>query len=64
VPRTIFFFEELFWGLMEGQQEGAADLELLDPTPNIHQLFKHYNAKYFEGKLSSVKLRWDTNMKL
>jgi len=49
---------------MEGQQEGAPDIELLDPTPDIHHLFKHYNAKYFEGKLSSVKLRWDTNMKL
>lgn len=40
------------------------NLDLVDPTPDIHQLFRKYNTQYFEGKLSSVKLRWDTTMKL
>nr|CAI5831431.1 unnamed protein product [Callosobruchus analis] len=32
--------------------------ELLDPTPNIRQLFKDFNKKYFDGKIKGVAVVW------
>ena len=29
------------------------ELELLDPHPDIHALFVHYNGLYFESKLGA-----------
>ncbi|XP_067009842.1 DNA-dependent metalloprotease SPRTN [Anabrus simplex] len=37
-------------------------LELLDPTPNIHDLFNEYSVLYFEDKLKDVKLVWSERM--
>ena len=37
-------------------------LELLDPNPNIHQLFQLFNAQFFWGKLASVEVKWSPRM--
>lgn len=37
--------------------------ELLDPTPDIHQLFARFDKKFFRGRLKSVvKLNWSSNL--
>jgi len=38
--------------------------DLLDPNPDIRALFLFYNAKYFQGKLDSVEVKWSSRMKL
>jgi hypothetical protein len=45
--------------------EGAAgltedELELVDPTPSIHDLFVHYRDLYFDGKLGGVSVEWSS----
>ena len=37
-------------------------LELLDPNPNIHQLFQLYNVQFFWGKLMAVEVKWSPRM--
>jgi hypothetical protein len=44
---------------MKGQ-----DLDLLDPCPDIHDLFNIFNKTYFWNKLSRVELSWSTKMTL
>lgn len=38
--------------------------DLLDPTPDVHGLFAHYNALYFGGTLGSVSVEWAPRMTL
>ena len=37
-------------------------LELLDPNPNIHQLFQLYDQRFFWGKLMAVEVKWSPRM--
>lgn len=39
-------------------------LELEDPTPDIFDLFRYYDAKYFQNKLACVELSWSSRMTL
>ena len=42
-------------------------LELLDPTPDIHLLFQLFDRRWFQGRLCASKqvfLRWSTRLKL
>ncbi|XP_012522847.1 sprT-like domain-containing protein Spartan [Monomorium pharaonis] len=39
------------------------ELELIDPTPNIHTLFIQFNARFFRDKLASVEVKWSNRMK-
>lgn len=32
--------------------------ELLDPTPNVHDLFETFNRRFFKSKLVNVQVRW------
>lgn len=34
--------------------------DILDPTPDIHALFVHYNNVYFNGALDSVSVEWSS----
>jgi len=44
---------------------GGDDLfDLLDPTPDVHGLFAHYNAFYFGGCLGAVSVEWAPRMTL
>lgn len=36
--------------------------ELIDPVPNIHNLFQNFNIKFFNGKLGCVELEWSKRM--
>ena len=36
--------------------------ELIDPIPNIHNLFQSFNFKFFNGKLACVELEWSKRM--
>ena len=36
--------------------------ELVDPTPNIHDLFRKFDLRFFHGKLVSVELEWSKKM--
>lgn len=36
------------------------DLELLDPTPDVHALFCHYAKLYFEDRLGGVSVEWSS----
>ena len=38
--------------------------ELIDPVPNIHDLFLQFNDAYFDGKLAGVEVRWSPRMTL
>jgi hypothetical protein len=36
--------------------------ELIDPTPDHHQLFNQFNLQFFYEKLSSVFVEWSQRM--
>ncbi|XP_076041020.1 DNA-dependent metalloprotease SPRTN [Oratosquilla oratoria] len=38
--------------------------ELIDPNPDIHQLFLQFNDQFFWRRLSSVEVRWSPRMTL
>ncbi|KAM3923796.1 DNA-dependent metalloprotease SPRTN [Leptodactylus fuscus] len=38
--------------------------ELLDPNPNIHELFLQFNEMFFWGKLMGVEVKWSHRMTL
>lgn len=38
--------------------------ELIDPIPDVRQLFLQFNDAYFKGLLSSVEVRWSPRMTL
>lgn len=42
----------------------AAELEVVDPTPDIHALFKDFNREFFDGKLDCVEVKWSSRMTL
>ena len=44
----------------------SQELELIDPTPDIHQLFVDFDDKFFWGKLaaSGVAVNWSARMTL
>jgi hypothetical protein len=52
---TIFF---------ENDKQDILDEELLDPTPNIYDLFIYFNKKYFQSTLNSVEIKWSKRMTL
>lgn len=35
--------------------------ELLDPLPDIHELFVQFNMAYFDGMLGSVEVKWSAS---
>ena len=38
--------------------------ELIDPIPNIRDLFLQFNDAYFDGKLAGVEVKWSPKMTL
>jgi hypothetical protein len=40
------------------------DAELLDPTPDALQLFREYDALFFDNALQCVEVRWSQRMTL
>ena len=38
--------------------------ELIDPVPNIRDLFLQFNDAYFGGKLAGVEVKWSSKMTL
>lgn len=38
------------------------DWEDKDPTPNIHDMFRQFDNKFFTGKLKCVSLEWSKRM--
>jgi hypothetical protein len=38
--------------------------DLLEPTPDVHALFVHYNSLYFEEALGPVSVQWSSKMTL
>jgi hypothetical protein len=38
----------------------AAELEALDPHPDVHALFSHYNSTYFDDCLGACSVEWST----
>lgn len=38
--------------------------ELIDPVPNIHDLFLQFNDAYFDGRLAGVEVKWSPKMTL
>lgn len=42
---------------------GDPELELIDPTPNVHTLFIHFDKMFFWTKLASrAVVRWSKRM--
>ena len=37
-------------------------LELLDPTPDIRELFVQFNKSYFIGMLADVEVKWSPRL--
>ena len=40
----------------------APELEALDPTPDIHDLFVLYNETFFDGVLGACVVEWSKRM--
>ena len=38
--------------------------ELIDPVPNIRELFVEFDTAYFDGMLGSVEVKWSSKMTL
>jgi len=38
--------------------------EMIDPIPDIRELFVEFNAAYFDGKLAGVEVKWSPRMTL
>ena len=38
--------------------------EMIDPSPDIRQLFLQFNQEYFDGLLGGVEVRWSPRMTL
>lgn len=38
--------------------------EMIDPVPDIRQLFLQFNDEYFDGLLGGVEVRWSPRMTL
>ena len=38
--------------------------DVIDPNPDIHQLFSQFNKEYFYGKLDMVEVKWSPQMTL
>ena len=38
--------------------------ELIDPIPDIRELFVQFNFAYFQGLLASVEVKWSSRMTL
>ncbi|KAI7858579.1 SprT-like family-domain-containing protein [Circinella umbellata] len=38
--------------------------ELIDPTPDLHELFLAFDQQYFKGQLASVEVKWSKRMTL
>ena len=36
--------------------------EMIDPVPNIRELFFQFNGAYFDGLLACVEVKWSTRM--
>lgn len=45
-----------------GQGLHEPDLELIDPTPDIHALFMQFNTQFFESRLGGVTVEWSKRM--
>ena len=39
-------------------------LELSDPNPNIHELFREFDQRFFWGALAAVEVKWSPRMTL
>lgn len=44
--------------------DGEDDLDLIDPTPDVHDLFVYYNARYFHQALAPCQVSWSKRMTL
>ena len=38
--------------------------ELIDPVPDIRQLFVQFNGAFFDGLLAGVEVKWSSRMTL
>ena len=38
--------------------------ELIDPVPDIRQLFIQFNEAYFDGNVACVEVKWSSRMTL
>ena len=38
--------------------------ELIDPVPDIRELFVEFDTAYFDGMLGSVEVKWSSKMTL
>ncbi len=36
------------------------DFDVLEPHPDIHALFMHFNELYFEGTLGAASVEWSS----
>jgi hypothetical protein len=36
--------------------------ELIDPSPDLHELFQTFNLQFFHGRLAGVEVRWSARM--
>eukprot|EP00753_Platysulcus_tardus_P006657 PLAT14407.1.p1 GENE.PLAT14407.1~~PLAT14407.1.p1 ORF type:complete len:485 (-),score=99.06 PLAT14407.1:9-1463(-) len=40
----------------------TAEAELLDPTPDVHALFREFDKRFFHSSLGAVEVRWSPRM--
>ena len=49
-------------GPSEGESLVDGSWELVDPTPDVHGLFRQFDAELFWGRLAMVEVRWSPRM--
>lgn len=41
----------------------SAEAELLDPNPDLHEMFQLFDLQFFDGKLGCCLVEWSKRMK-
>ncbi len=45
----------------QGLMAAAGDFDAIDPFPDIHALFLHYNRLYFDESLGACSVEWSSS---
>ena len=51
------------WGasaLQKALMASNEDFDAIDPFPDVHALFLHYNALYFDNSLGACSVEWSS----
>jgi hypothetical protein len=45
----------------QGLMAASGDVDAIDPFPDVHALFLHYNRLYFDESLGACSVEWSSS---